>query len=226
MAEAHRRITAEMLAEDPFRPGPVDFEKDMSVAPAFALALIGANVLAFAWELRSGALQSPEAIVAAGAIYRDKVFGGQAWRLVTGMFLHGGYAHLIGNCVALYVLGLAAQRAWGRSRALLIYFAGGAAASFVSALAQTRPAVGASGAIFALMGAVVVFFFRNRGALLARSRRIGAGLLGWGLFQLALGLLSPYVDNWAHFGGLAAGAALGLVLPAALLAGPEPSVQG
>lgn len=224
MPEA-RKITADMLAEDPFHPARVDFERGMSAAPAFALALIAANVLAYGWELRIGALKSSEAIIAAGAIYGRKVFAGEGWRLLTGMFLHGGLVHLLGNCVVLYILGLVSERAWGRSRSLVIYFGSGLAASFISALMQPMPAVGASGAIFGLMGAVVVFFYRYGGAFCARERRIGSALLGWGLFQLGMGMLTPYVDNWAHMGGLAAGIVFGLKLPAGLFEKDGPSVK-
>ena len=188
----------------------------MSAAPVFALTLIAINALAFAWEMTTGALKSKEAIIAAGAIYGDKVFSGQSWRLVTGMFLHAGFIHLAGNCVALYMLGLASERAWGRARALFIYFISGLAASMLSASMQAKPAVGASGAIFGLLGAIVVFFYRYKSSLYLRDRRIGAAILGWGIFQLSLGMLTPYVDNWAHFGGLGAGLVLGFTLPAAL----------
>lgn len=216
MPEQARKITADMLAEDPFHPSKVDFEKGMPVAPFFAIALIAANVLAFGWELTSGALKSREAIIAAGAVYGEKVFAGQSWRLATGMFLHAGFGHLIGNCLVLYLLGMVSERAWGRGRALGIYFISGLASSLLSAFMQPRPAVGASGAIFGLLGAVVVFFYRYSGSFRVRDRRIGAGLLGWGLFQLSLGLLNPIVDNWGHLGGLASGAALGLLFPSAL----------
>ena len=216
MAEGARRITADMLAEDPFHPSRIDFERGMPAAPFFAIALIAANALAFGWELSVGALKSREAIIAAGAVYGEKVFSGQSWRLATGMFLHAGFGHLIGNCLALYLLGMASARAWGSGRALLIYFVSGLGCSLLSAFMQPRPAVGASGAIFGLLGAIVVFFYRYSGSLHARDRRIGAGLLGWGLLQLSLGLLSPIVDNWGHLGGLAAGAAMGLLLPSAL----------
>jgi rhomboid protease GluP len=216
MAGELKKITADMLAEDPFHPARVDFEKGMSAAPVFALALIAANVLAYGWEMSVGALKSRESIIAAGAIYGEKVLAGQGWRLITGMFLHGGLAHLLGNCAALYVLGLASERAWGRSRSLFIYFGSGIAASFASAIMQPMPAVGASGAIFGLMGAVIVFFYRYSGSFYVRDRRIGSALLGWGLFQLCMGMLTPYVDNWAHMGGLAAGIIFGLTLPAGL----------
>lgn len=214
MPEELKIITSDMLAEDPFHPARTDFEKGMSAAPVIALALIAANVIAFGWELSIGALKSKAAIIAAGAIYGEKVFAGQSWRLVTGMFLHGGFSHLIGNCLALYVLGMACERAWGRMRTLLIYFVSGLAASLISAFMQHRPAVGASGAIFGLLGAAVVFFYRYRGSCHIRNRRIGVGLLAWGAFQLAMGVLTPYVDNWAHFGGLAAGIVLGFILSA------------
>jgi rhomboid protease GluP len=205
-----------MLAGDPFHPSRVDFEKGMSTAPAFALALMAANAAVYAWEVRSGALATKESIIAAGAIYGERIFAGEGWRLVTGMFLHGGLGHLVGNCVALYILGLAAQRAWGTARALLIYFAAGLFASLCSALLQPMPAVGASGAIFGLSGALVVFFYRHSGSFYLRSRRIGAALLGWAVFNLAMGAFTPYVDNWAHLGGLAAGLAAGLLMPSAL----------
>jgi rhomboid protease GluP len=221
-----RKISADMLAGDPMRPSKVDFEQGMSVAPFFAIALIAANAAVFWWELAVGALKSREAVIAAGAVYGEKVFAGESWRLGSGMFMHSGFSHLIGNCVVLYILGMAAQRAWGAGYALAIYFVSGLASSLLSAAMQPKPSVGASGAIFGLLGAIVVFFYRYRGAFRVRDRRIGAGLLGWGLFQLSLGLMSPIVDNWGHLGGLLAGAALALAVPSAICPEqPEPSVD-
>ena len=68
MALPLKTITPDMLAEDPFRLTRVDFEKDMSAAPLFALALIAVNIAVFAWELSVGALSSREAVIAAGAV--------------------------------------------------------------------------------------------------------------------------------------------------------------
>ena len=216
MAGEPRKISSDMLAEDPFHPLRIDFEKGMSALPAFALALIAANVLVYIWEVSVGALKSKEAIIAAGAIYGEKVLAGQSWRLVTGMFLHGSTSHLVGNCVALYILGLASQRAWGVYRALVIYFTTGLAASFLSALSQPMPAVGASGAIFGLSGAIIVFFYRYSGSFYLRSRRIGSALLGWAIFDFTMGAVTPYVDHWAHLGELLAGVVAGFLLPSAL----------
>jgi rhomboid protease GluP len=213
-----------MLAGDPFTLTQVDFEKDMSAAPLFALALIAVNIIVFGWELSVGALKSREAVIAAGAVLGDRVFAGESWRLGTGMFLHAGFSHLIGNCLVLYVLGLASEQAWGRLRALQIYFFAGLSSSLFTAFMQPKPSVGASGAIFGLLGAIVVFFFRHKARLRARDSRIGGVLLAWGGMQLGLGLLSPIVDNWAHLGGLLAGAAFGLFLPSRLFVRP-PSIK-
>ncbi|OGS47299.1 MAG: hypothetical protein A3J79_10440 [Elusimicrobia bacterium RIFOXYB2_FULL_62_6] len=211
-----RKITPEMLAADPFHPAVVDFESGMTAAPFFAISLIAANVLVFVWELQTGALKSRESIIAAGAIFGEKVFSGEYWRLATGMFMHASPGHLIGNCVSLYILGLASERAWGGSRAFFIFICSGLTASAVSAALQPKPAVGASGAIFGLMGAAVVFFYRFRGSFHQRDRRIGSVLLAWGVFQIIMGALTPYVDNCAHLGGLAGGMFFGWLLPTTL----------
>lgn len=213
METKFRTITPDMLADDPFRPPHVDFEKGMSSAPVFALALIAVNAAAYVWELKTGALSNIHTVIASGAIYGDKVFGGQSWRLLTGMFLHGSFGHLFGNCLALYMVGLAAEQAWGRWRSLLIYFVSGLAASFASAFMETRPSIGASGAVFGLAGAVMAFFFRYGNSFYARNRRVGNFLIAWGLLQLWLGSLDRRVDNWAHLAGFISGAVIGYAAP-------------
>jgi rhomboid protease GluP len=213
MAEPLKPITPDMLADDPFRPARVDFEKGLSAAPAFAIGLIILNLLVFALEIRLSLLSSFKEVIYAGAVYGEKVFAGQSWRLVTGMFMHASLGHLFGNCLALYLVGMAAEQAWGRWRSLGIYFASGLAASFASALMETRPSIGASGAVFGVMGAVMVFFFRHGNSFYARNRRVGNFLIAWALLQLWLGTFNKHVDNWAHLGGMLAGAAIGALSP-------------
>lgn len=211
-----RKITPEMLADDPFRPAIVEFEAGMTAAPFFAISLIAANVLVFFWELKAGALKSTSAIIASGAIYGEKVLEGEYWRLATGIFMHAGWGHLIGNCISLYILGLAVQQAWGSARATAIYIISGLAGALATTWLQPKPSVGASGAIFGLMGAAVVFFYRYKAAFRPRDRRIGTVLLGWGAYQVLMGAMTPYVDNSAHLGGLAGGMIMGCLLPATL----------
>ena len=202
-----------MLAKPARRPsGRVDFERGMSYAPPVTLLLIAVNVLVFVWEVGHGALASRNAIIAAGALSRPLVLQGQWWRLVSPMFLHGSPEHLIGNMIALYVLGMACEHALGGRQMLALYLWSGVAASLVSIAWSPGPSVGASGAIFGLMGAVIVVLRRHHHRFYLRDKRIGVVLAAWALYTIATGLLSPYVDNAAHVGGCLGGMLLALRL--------------
>lgn len=213
-AEAPIPITADMLARGAAKPftdssrGRVDFEKQMSPAPPATLALIGACAVVFGVELAVGALKSPEAIVAAGALQQNLVRQGQVWRLVSSMFLHGSFGHLFGNCVALYILGVACEHAYGWRLLMLLYFAAGVCGGLLSIQLHPGPSVGASGAIFGLQAAAVVFFYKHRNHFYLRDKRIGFVLLVWGFYTIGTGFFAPFVDNSAHLGGAVAGAAV------------------
>ncbi len=212
-AERPIPITDDMLASPVRRPsGRVDFERGMSYAPPLTLLLIAANVAVFVWEVGHGALVSRDAIIAAGALSRALVLRGQWWRLVTPMFLHGSPGHLIGNMIALYVLGMACEHAFGSRKTLALYLWSGVTASLVSIALSPGPSVGASGAIFGLMGAVIAVLSRHQHRFYVRDKRIGVVLAAWAVYTIATGLLSPYVDNGAHMGGFLGGALLGLRL--------------
>ncbi len=93
-----------------------------------------------------------------------------------------------------------------------VYLASGIAASLLSMGLSPGPSVGASGAIFGLMGAVIAVLNRHQHRLYLRDRRIGAVLAAWAIYTIATGLMSPFVDNAAHAGGFLGGALLGLRL--------------
>jgi rhomboid protease GluP len=193
--------------------GRVDFEDGMTYAPRATLALIVALAVVFYWEIATRALASREAIVAAGALVRARVLGGELWRLGSATFLHGGPDHLVGNCVSLYILGMACEHAIGWRR-LLTVFAAGAIGGWILSLAMAPgPSVGASGAIFGVMGAVVVILHQHRDLFVVRDKRIGAVVAVWAGYTLLLGALQPMIDNAAHLGGLLAGSAAALGLP-------------
>jgi len=205
-----------MLAADP-TAGRRDFERGMSLAPAATLALIAANVLVFGWQLATGALESDERLLAAGALEGAAIGRGEVWRLWSSVFLHGGIEHLVGNCIALYILGMAAEHAFGWRRMLPAYLATGLAGSLASVLAEPRPTVGASGAIFGLMGLVIVMLWRHQDRIFVRDRRIGVVLLAWAVWSIATGFFDPQIANFAHLGGFAAGALVALRLRPPLL---------
>jgi membrane associated rhomboid family serine protease len=148
-----------------------------------------------------------------GAMYPPAIaLGDQYWRLITPVFLHAGLIHLAFNSYALYLLGFLVEEAFGKVRFVIIYFGAGVLASVTSfTLGPVQQVgVGASGAIFGLLGAWVAFNYRRRTSPMA-SANLRWALMLIGL-NVVLGFSIPGIDWRAHFGGLVAGAVLGAVL--------------
>jgi rhomboid protease GluP len=141
-----------------------------------------------------------------GALARERAAAGEYWRLLTAPWLHGGTEHLVGNGIALYILGMVCEAAFGRAQLVVLYVLSGLAGSLVSTLVSVGPSVGASGAIFGLQGAAIVLLRRERDRLLVRDRRVGFVLLIWAIYTIAGGLTDPFIDNGAHIGGALGGA--------------------
>ncbi len=156
-----------------------------------------------------------------------------AWRLLASTFVHAGAAHVFFNATSMLIFGPAVERVFTRWAFWIVYALGGAAASLGSLLWRTSQhgaalnlSVGASGAIFALGGALLAGAFRLRHRLApTRARALGAALL----FLLGQGLVSGLTrlgtDNVAHAVGLLAGALLGAMVPlSARLGGARPGL--
>ena len=203
----------------------VDFERRMRRLPPVTVALAAVLAVIFAIEVGLEILDSPEAFLLAGALSRDAVLAGEWWRLVTAIFLHGGIEHLVGNLIALFVLGMVCEHAYGRAQFVFLFVATGIAGSVVSMLTSPGPSVGASGAIFGLQGAAIVLFRAHRERLLVRDRRIGVVLIVWAVYAIAQGVLTPYVDNGAHLGGVLAGLLLARRLHPVVLEPPPDDVR-
>lgn len=206
-------ITPAMLAGAQAR----DFERGMRHAPPLILFLIAANLVMFGWEIAAGALADRETIVEAGALVRERVLAGEWWRIMSAMFLHGGVDHILGNVIVLYIVGLACEHAFGGARTAFVYLASGVAGGLVSVAAGPGPSVGASGAIFGVIAAVIVVLYRYQDRFYVRDKRIGFVLLVWAGWQILTGLANPFIDNFAHLGGLAGGALATLPLRPRLL---------
>ncbi len=156
---------------------------------------------------------TPQTLLKAGAKSNGLIEAGQYWRLVTPIFLHVNFVHMLVNMAGLYFLGDTLERIYGSMKFALIYFVSGIAS--VAASFELGPAmmVGASGAVFGLAGALVVYGFRHRARIPARfSTMFGAGLLPLIGINILFGVLVPGVDNWAHLGGLVSGALVALFL--------------
>jgi rhomboid protease GluP len=128
--------------------------------------------------------------------------------------LHADFMHIFFNAYALYIIGFTVERYFGTARFALIYFLGGLGASIASLALTPAPAVGASGAIFAIFGAEGVFFYQHRKLFGEAGRRHLNNLIFVAALNLVLGFASSAssggarIDNWAHVGGLVGGVLL------------------
>jgi membrane associated rhomboid family serine protease len=205
-------ITADMLAADG-PSGRIEFERGMRMAAPATLGLIAACVAAFGWQVTTGAVDDEAALVRGGALVQDRLRDGEVWRLVSSMFLHGSAGHLLGNMLPLFVLGAACEHAFGGVRTTAIYLAAGLVGGVATAMLEPRPTVGASGAVFGLMGCLVAVLQRLRAKVRVRDGRIASVVLLWALWQIVEGFSSPWIANFAHIGGFTAGGLLGLFVP-------------
>lgn len=149
-------------------------------------------------------------LIAFGAKYNAAIIEGQYWRLVTPIFLHANILHLALNMLNFFILGLIIERIFGHTRFVFIYLLTGIASALASfVFAPQEVSVGASGAIFGLVGAYSVFILAHRLAF----PRGGLTALAWLILviglNLGLGFVIPNVDNYAHLGGLFSGCLLG-----------------
>jgi membrane associated rhomboid family serine protease len=219
---APRRVA---VRQPPPGDGRIDFERRMRKLPRVVLLLIVANVAVFAWEVSAGAflnrkelIESGMALAAhvnpleAGGLVRARVLAGEWWRVFTAMFLHASPEHLIGNMIALYIVGMACEHAFGGERTVLIYVGSGVTGAALSLAASPGPSVGASGAIFGVLAAVAVMLYRHQRRFFVRDKRIGLVLGGWAAWQLLTGFMTPFIDNFAHLGGLVGGATAAFLL--------------
>ncbi len=186
------------------RPWVVPTLVTLNVLVFAALAFAGAGV----WSV------SAEALTRWGSNFGQLTMGGQLWRLLTSLFLHAGIAHLVLNMWVLWGAGRLAERVFGSATFILLYLGAGLVASLSSvAWNPFNNSVGASGAIFGVLGACLAFLFR-RDTHVPRKlvRAHGLSTLAFTLFSLVNGFIGTQVDNAAHVGGLISGALLGWIL--------------
>ena len=182
--------------------------------PVPVLALIALNIAAFIAAEITGPTQSSQVLIRVGALYTPAVRAGEYWRFITAMFLHSGIRHLLNNMLTLYILGELLLRETGVVRFLIFYFGGGLAgnlAEYALSLARGENivAVGASGAVFSLMGALLAVLIKNRGRIRGMTSQRMLVFIGLSVY---FGFTAENVANAAHLGGLAAGFVLAMLL--------------
>jgi membrane associated rhomboid family serine protease len=140
-------------------------------------------------------------------VSRSAIADGEYWRVLTAGFLHAGFFHLLFNMFSLYILGSLLEPAVGKLRFGLIYFVSLLAGSFGAILVEPNaPTVGASGAIFGLMGAAIVVL-RHHGISFAES-----GLAVWLGLNLLITFTVSNISIGGHIGGLIGGTVAAAVL--------------
>jgi len=187
--------------------------RHLSKIPRATYALIAINVVAFLTEQGQFTLTGTSIygkVIDEGFLSRAAISEGhQYWRLITSGFLHENFIHIGFNMYLLYLLGLMLEPAIGSARFAVIYFTALLAGSFGALFATASPSLGASGAVFGLMGAAVVEL---------RARKVSvmeSGIGGLIVINLIFSFTFANISVGAHIGGLIGGFLAGLAFRAA-----------
>lgn len=182
-------------------------------------AIMGITIVVYLLQLLSNFTLGYDFLVGLGAKGNEAIRSGQLWRFLTPVLLHGSIFHIGVNMYALNAFGSGLERRYGYGRFILLYILGGFAGTVFSFLFTQANSIGASGAIFGLIGAEGIFLFKNRNLL---GKQVGQAINNV-VFVVVLNLLlglQPWIDNWGHIGGLMGG------LIFAWFAGPHWEVRG
>ena len=195
-------------------------------SPLWTYIVLAINSLVFLGSLVVG----QEMVLMWGAKINEAIVLGQWWRLITPIFLHADLRHFFSNSYALVSFGKEVERTFGRFRFLLAYLLSGVGGTAASFLFNKNPAVGASGAIFGLVGMLALYEYCHPYAKLAfarcyfldgrwrcrkyyRRRVVDIWQALPAILPVAImlifGLIIPRVDNWGHIGGALTGILLG-----------------
>lgn len=156
-------------------------------------------------------------VAAAARLFGDKenslIRAGQWWRLITPIFLHGNWGHIGANGLTLLMLGVPMERIYGARKFFLIYMLAGITGNLFSFWFSPIPSLGASGALYGLIGAGLVFPLRFKNRIDPRARKaILTQLARAALINLGINLIPGLnLDKWAHLGGLLGGGMAALV---------------
>ncbi len=199
-------VKTRLLCPYPGSPQPYWDENRL---PAITWSLLAINVLVWLLMTIAGGSEDPRVLIRFGAKVNPLIAHGEFWRLLTPIFVHVGFAHLLFNSYALYVVGPQVERSYGQLRFLLLYLLSGVYGVLFSFAFNPHVSAGASGAIFGLIGAQAVFFYYYRDVCGRDGRRRLYVSLSAIVLILLLTFISSDVDIWGHLGGLLAGASLG-----------------
>lgn len=179
-----------------------------SEIPIITYSIIAVNVIFYLLMTFAGGSTNSDVLIAFGAKDTTLILQGQAWRLMTYMFLHIGFLHLAINTYSLWILGRFTENLIHKRKFLILYLFCGTGAGISSFLFTPSISAGASGAIFGLLGALLIYSW-NRPRLWHSG--FGTNLLIIIGINLFLGFSLSGIDNFGHLGGLFSGILFALI---------------
>ena len=186
-----------------------EFEKVFSKKNInFTYALIAINVIIYIIGI-IGELSGKYDIYTALALHRSYVQMGEVYRLITSAFLHENVFHLLINMYALYIIGTQVETYLGKTKYLIVYLFSAITGSLLSCAMGVHWSLGASGAIFGLMGSLLYFGYHYR---LYLDSALKTQIVPLIVLNLMLGFFIPNIDNSAHIGGLIGGLLMSMAL--------------
>jgi rhomboid protease GluP len=189
------------------------FKNSQAYMPTYTLIAINVAVYGYTSILSGNINGTSDSVISSYGQYNALVLNGEPWRLLTAIFIHADLLHIVGNMVFLLIFGLRAEKMFDLKEYLAVYFISGLAGGLLTLLMGPDVwSIGASGAIFGIIGASLIY----------PSRAIGQSILIallFSFFLLIINSLSPDVNVFAHLGGLAAGLLIGYALAATRKAG-------
>jgi rhomboid protease GluP len=182
---------------------PMNCEK---YKPTYVLIALNIAIYIVGAIIGSDAIYTPDSVVLMWGQVNYFVLNGAYWQLFTSMFIHASIVHLVGNMLFLLIFGLRGEEMFSLPEYLGIYLLGGLAGNLLYLLfgSVSVPAVGASGAIFAIFAAAIIYDRRS-----VKQSILGALIFTFFLFFINIG---ENTNLLAHFGGLVAGLILGYII--------------
>ena len=189
-------------------------------APYVTYSIIGITAIIFILQLATRSLFRTDIPAVFFIKSNEFIRAGQVWRLLTPMLLHGSLAHIGFNMYALLSFGAGLERHFGHGRFLLLYVLGAFTGNVASFLLTDANSLGASTAVFGLLGAEAIFLVQNRKVFAGQFRRAIGNIIFIAAINLFIIGSLPGIDNWGHIGGLLGG----LIFTS--FAGPTYEVEG
>jgi rhomboid protease GluP len=193
---------------------PVTFALISACLLVYAGVMLQSAAYGIPWN--ASLVEQPLEVLRGGALMPELVARGEAWRLLTSVFLHAGFTHLALNMVSLYFLGSLTESLFERGRFLFIYLLSGISGGIAYLYFGDFDglAVGASGAIFGLLGSI--FGYTLSSGSFSLRNPVLVQLLFLLVLNLSVGFSVPNISNTAHLGGLAGGFVLAWLMAPSL----------